>query len=324
MSPAGTPPAPIPGEGPRDVDAPTTGASADAPETPKRGIDHLVLCVGDLDAAGARYEALGFTVTPRAQHDWGTANRLVQFGHRSFLEVLTVAEPDLIPEHGTRSFSFGAFNRDYLAAREGFAMLVFDSPDAAADRDEFADKGLADLEPFYFERQATTPAGDRVTVAFSLAFVPPRHAPDAAVFTCQQHAPEHFWKPDYQRHANGAKAIVETVMVANDPAALRHYWEGVQGEDAVLADECGGLTAETARGAVLVVTPARYAELYGEAPRDDAPAGPHFAAVRVGVADLAATQRLLEDNGIATRWARAGLVVPSDDLFGTALAFAQL
>lgn len=318
MTSTAPPPAPIPGEGPRDV------APEPAISPPKRGIDHLVLCVADLDVAGARYEALGFTVTPRARHDWGTANRLVQFGHRSFLEVLSIADPSLIPAHGARSFSFGAFNRDYLAAREGFGMLVFDSADAKADRAEFAESGLADLDPFYFERQARLPSGESVTVAFSLAFVPPKGAPEAAVFTCQQHAPEHFWKPDYQRHANGAEAIVEVVMVADDPTALRHYWEAVQGEDNVLIDEAGGLTVETARGAVLVLTPARYAELYGESPRGDAPSGPHFAAVRVGVRDLAATQKLLDGNAMPTRWARAGLVVPSDDLFGTALAFAQL
>lgn len=313
---AAPPPAPIPGEGVRDSRSEPTG--------PARGVDHLVLCVADLEAAGARYERLGFTVTPRAQHDWGTANRLVQFAHRSFLEVLSVAAPELIPEHGPRRFSFGAHNRDYLARREGFSMLVFDASDARADRDEFASKGLADLEPFDFQRQAALPSGETVTVAFSLAFAPPAVAPEAAVFTCQQHAPQHFWKPDYQRHENGAREIVEVVMVADDPAALRAYWEGVQGAPAVSERPDGGLCVETARGAVLVLTPDAYREAYGEPPRADAPAGPHFAAFRVGVPDLAAVDKLLTGRGIETRWAPAGLVVPSEHLFGTALAFAQL
>ena len=318
-SAGGAPPAPIPGEGVRDA------APDDQDLTPRRGLDHLVLAVADLDAAGEAYQRLGFTVTPRAEHSWGTANRLVQFAHRSFLEVLTVAHPEKIPEHGAQSFSFGAFNRDYLAAREGFGMLVFDSADARADRDEFAEKGLADLEPFDFERQATLPSGETVRVAFSLAFAPPPGgAPDkAAVFMCQQHAPQHFWKPDYQRHENSAREIVEVVMIADDPTALRPYWEGLQGAEAVLSDEQGCLTVETARGAVLVLTPAAYEAQYGERPRADAPDGPHFAAFRVGVDDLASTQALLEERGVATRWARAGLVVPSTDLFGVALAFAQ-
>ena len=39
--------------------------------------------------------------------------------------------------------------------------------------------------------------------------------PGIAFFTCQQrHAPELFWKPDYQRHPNGALRVVEIVMSA--------------------------------------------------------------------------------------------------------------
>jgi len=322
----GAPPAPIPGEGVRDAAADAAPAPGHAPDhAPKRGIDHLVLAVADLAAAGAAYERLGFTVTPRAEHSWGTANRLVQFAHRSFLEILTVAAPEKIPDHGPRRFSFGGFNRDYLAKREGFGMLVFDSADARADRDEFADKGLADLEPFDFERQAVLPTGETVRVAFSLAFAPPPPAESdgAAVFTCQQHAPQHFWKPAYQTHENGAREIAEAVMVADDPAALRPYWEGVQGAQAVKAGDDGALTVETARGAVLVLPPDAYEAQYGEPPRADAPAGPHFSAVRVAVEDLGATRDLLAERGVETRWAQAGLIVPSDALFGVALAFAQ-
>ena len=43
-----------------------------------RGIDHLVLCVRDLNRARRLYERLGFTVTPRALHPFGTGNHLIQ------------------------------------------------------------------------------------------------------------------------------------------------------------------------------------------------------------------------------------------------------
>lgn len=317
---SGTPPATVPGE--------PAISRTPSERTGWRGIDHAVLCVGDLAAAGAAYERLGFTVTPRGDHPWGTANRLVQL-EGSFLEILTVADPGLIPEHepaegGRGRFSFGAFNRDYLARREGFSMLVFDSPDARADRDEFAAAGLADLEPFDFERTATLPSGEAATVGFSLAFAPPAAAPGAAVFTCRQHAPEHFWNPAYQSHPNGAQRVVEVAMVAEDPEAMRPYFTALHGADAIAERAAGGFAVETPRGGVLVLPPDAYEAQYGEPPRADAPAGPHFAAVRLGVGDLGATQAVLAGSGVATRWAPAGLVVPSDNLFGTALAFAQL
>ena len=36
-----------------------------------------------------------------------------------FIELLSVAEPDLITEAVGRQFSFGAFNKTFLAKREG-------------------------------------------------------------------------------------------------------------------------------------------------------------------------------------------------------------
>ena len=82
------------------------------------GIDHIVHAVRDLDAAGALYRRLGFTVGARNRHDWGTHNLIVQFP-TAFVELLEIGEPEKIPPHGGRFFSFGAFNRDYIAAREG-------------------------------------------------------------------------------------------------------------------------------------------------------------------------------------------------------------
>ena len=94
------------------------------------GLDHIVHAVRDLDAAAELYRRAGFTVGARNRHPWGTHNRIVQLKN-CFIEILTVAEPEKIPPHGARSFSFGAFNRDFLAAREGLSMLILNSRDAA-------------------------------------------------------------------------------------------------------------------------------------------------------------------------------------------------
>lgn len=286
------------------------------------GLDHLVLAVDTLDDAAARYAALGFTLTPRALHPWGTANRLVQL-QGAFLEVLEVADPAKLVPHDGRHFSFGAYLDNYLTRREGCAMLVFESADARADRDRFAARGLPDLAPFDFERQAALPDGGTVTVAFSLAFAPLDEAPEAVFFTCQQHAPEHFWKPDYQVHANTAQSVEEVAMIAPDPTALRAPLEKLLSSDAV-ETTADGLICETARGRLRVQTPDAYADWYGEGPAGGAPDGPHFAAARIGVSDLAATQGVLEAAAIPFHWARAGLVVPAGACHGTALAFAQI
>ena len=288
-----------------------------------RGIDHLVLCVKDLDAAAAVYEKLGFTLTPRASHDWGTDNRLVQMGG-CFLEIIEVAHPEKLLPPAPRQFRFGGFIENYLRRREGFGMLVFESHDAAADRDEFARKGLSDYDRFDFERQARLPDGATVTVGFSLAFVSPPETPDAAFFVCQQHAPQYFWKPDYQRHANGAATVGEVVMVAENPDRLQPLFTGLQQPESVSLED-GILRAETARGWVTAMTPSEFASWFGAPAADwpERPEGPHLAAFRVVVSDLAAVEKHLQDQAITHHWAKAGLTVPPQQLFGVALSFVQ-
>lgn len=196
-----------------------------------RRIDHLVLAVHDLDAAGQVYEAMGFQVGGRNRHPWGTENRIIQF-HSSFLELITLGEDARITPHAPGVFSFGAFVRDYLAQREGLAMFVLDSDDAQADARAFASAGIGDYEPFFFERKGRRPDGAEAHVAFTLAFATDARLPDAAFFTCQQHFPDAFWTPAFQQHSNGASNVAAVTLGVEDPFAHTGFltaFTGVQG-----------------------------------------------------------------------------------------------
>ena len=285
-----------------------------------KGIDHLVLAGRDLEAMRKRYAALGFTLTPPAQHPFGTGNSLVQL-QGCFLELLTVISPELIPQHAPDHFSFAAFNREFLERRDGFSMLVLDSGDARADAAAFRAAGLATYPPFAFSRKATLPDGEEVTVGFSTVFATMAGANAAGFFTCQQHAPQHFWKPEYQRHANTAETIAEVALVANAPLELRHFLDGFTG----IAGEAGeaGLVYATARGRLLVLTPEGYFARYRLAP----PAlgeEPRFAAFILGVGDLDAVVRHAAEANIAMTGARGRYLIPPAQAFGTALGFVQL
>lgn len=289
----------------------------------KRGIDHIVHCVRDLDAAIARFEALGFTVTPRALHPFGTGNALMQM-QGCFIELLAIVEPEKIAAAAAGGFSFGPFCRDYLARREGMAMLVFESGDAHADRADFIAGELTTYPVFDFSRKALLPGGEEAIVAFSLAFVTHEAMPQAAFFTCQQHAPEYFWKPEYQRHANGAQAITEIVMVADDPAAWRELFEGLQGADSTRLDG-DRLTIATARGMVSVMT---QDALAGRFPGESAPPGregPVFAAAIVRVANEDTLRETLARNRVTVRDSTDGSpFVPAAEAFGLILGFVWL
>jgi hypothetical protein len=286
---------------------------------PGRGIDHLVLCVRSLDAALAAYARLGFTLTPTAHHPWGTANRLVQL-QGNFLELLTVDEPAKIKPPGTGEFTFGAYNKAFLEKREGLSGLVFASDDARRDQKDFAAAGLQTYPTFDFSRQAKLPSGQEVTVGFSLSFVTDARMPDVVFFVSQQHAAQHFWKPEYQRHANGALAVSEAIMLADDPASLAGLFAGLQGKDAV-AIGAGQLTVKTARGRVTVLDRRGAVERFGDA-LPKGPQSPHFIGYRMAVSDVVHTKTLLDKAGVAYHTHAGALQIPPTDAFNTIVEFA--
>lgn len=287
-----------------------------------RGIDHLVVAVHGLDRARKVYGAMGFTLTPVAQHPFGTANSLVQL-EGSFLELLSVVDVNAIPVPAPGAFSFARFNHRFLERHEGMSMLVLESADAEADTRAFAQAGLQAYVPFEFGREATLPDGSRGRVGFKLAFATDPLLPDAGFFSCQQLNPEAFWQPDYQRHANTAHTVSEVVMVAEAPSDHHAFLEGFVGTRDVHATSMG-LRVETPRGRVSVLTPTAAASLWGEAIEPGAFDTARFAAAAIGVRDLAAARTCLEAASVPFEARGVRLVVPASEAMGMAVAFEEV
>jgi hypothetical protein len=144
--------------------------------------------------------------------------------------------------------------------------------------------------------------------------------PEAAFFVCQQHAPEDFWKPDSQRHPNGALAVREVVMVADEPAAFAGLFQKLQGPESVTAAE-GALQVATALGRVTLLDRRRFAVRYPDMPIPRAPDTPYFAGYRVTVADLARTEALLRQDVVPFRREEGSLRIAPADAFGVVLEF---
>jgi catechol 2,3-dioxygenase-like lactoylglutathione lyase family enzyme len=283
-----------------------------------RKFDHLVLAARDLDRQRDLYARMGFTLTPRARHPFGTANSLVQL-QGNFLELLSVADPAAIPQAAPGKFSFGAYNQDFLEKREGFSMLVLASKDAAADAAEFKRLGLNAYDLFKFGREATLPDGSKARVDFSLAFMTEPSMPEAVFFTCQQHAPQYFWRPEYQRHANSAIRIAEVVMSAGDPAQYQNFFTRLMGASAASTPD--GLSISEGGETVSVLDRAALARRYPEIERRDGGAPPRFEAYAIEVEDLSVVKALLMKSGIAFRSGEDRLVVPPSIAFNLAIDF---
>lgn len=288
-----------------------------------RPLDHLVIGVPDLDAAGARLAALGFSVGAVNRHPWGTQNRLVQFSDETFFELINVADAALIPPHAPRHFSFGAFVRDALAREPGLSMLVLKSADARADAADFTRLGIGDFEPFDFARKGKRPDGSETEVAFSLAFAATAGMPDCAFFTCQQHFPQNFWSEAAQAHANGAIGITRVTLVAENPSDHHIFLSAFVGERGMRSTSFGieieaGAAAKARghRALIDILSPEGFAFRYG-VPAPQA-ATPRFAGIEVAVSDL----KLMQETGCPGMLAHSGgLTLPASTDFGTALRF---
>ena len=270
-----------------------------------RSFDHLVLAVNDLDSASKFYKKIGFKITPRAQHPFGTGNHLVQL-QGCFLELLGVTQPDNILTLDDTSFNFSAYNQDYLTRGQGLSMMVLQTKNAAADRDEFAAYGLETYDLFNFSRLAELPDGSKVTVGFTLAFTSVRNLPEAMVFTCQQWRPDLFWKPEYQQHPNGAQTITEVFLVVDDPAPANRLTKGIK--------------LDPVRGKLSLMSMADFRDRFDGV---SVPNG-RFGGYSIGVNELDVVRRYMEMNEVPYIDKDVSLWVTPNCGFGSVIEFRAL
>jgi hypothetical protein len=282
------------------------------------GLDHIVHTVRDVDAAADFYVRAGFTVGSRNRHPWGTHNRIVQLKN-CYIEILEVAEPEKIVPHRARSFSFGAFHRDFLARREGLSMLLLNSRDAREDARSFEASGIGAFDVFDFAREGKRPDGSEVKLAFSLVFATDPASPELSFAACQHHFPENFWNPAFQSHANAAARVAGVTMVANHPSDHRNFLKAYTGASEVISN-AAGVTAHTENGDIEILEPAVATDQFGF-PVTSSGEAVTLNAMRFAVADMAQTEALLRQNGLGNLRHAGRLIVPPIEAFGATLIF---
>jgi glyoxalase-like protein len=282
------------------------------------GLDHIVHAVRDLDAAADFYRRAGFMVGVRNRHPWGTHNRVVQLKN-FYIEILEVAEPEKIVPHGARSFSFGAFNRDFLKSREGFSMLLLNSSHAAEDARRFQAAGIGNSDVFEFAREGTRPDGTVVKLAFSLAYAEDKGSPNVRFAVCQHHFPENFWNPAFQDHADGARGTIGVVLVADKPAGHGDFLKAFTGVRE-LQSMAAGMTAHTENGEIGIMEPAAFRNQFGISPGLIGE-GMSLNALCFAIDDLDQAEEWHRRNGIASNRHQGRLVISPEVAHGATLVF---
>ena len=285
-----------------------------------RGIDHVVIAVNDIKKARETYKKMGFKVTPKALHPFGTENFLIQL-NGNFIEIVGINNISLVPPHTKEKYSFAQANVDFLSYKEGMSSLVFQSLNARRDREEFLASGLHTYENIDFERKAKLPDGTSVTVGFSLAFLSNPETPNMTFFCCQQHAPEHFWKPEYQTHSNTAYSLQEIIIVANDPLPSLSFFQRTHGLCSI-AHDGEDLSIKLHNGLISLLTPASFEKRFG--PRTSKnPQTPEFAGFQIGVSNIIDTNVTLRNAGLEIREFNKRIQLGPHDNFDTIIEFVE-
>ncbi|MFL5804016.1 MAG: VOC family protein [Roseiflexaceae bacterium] len=248
-----------------------------------RSIDHIVILVGDLDAASADYAALGFTVTPGGEHTGGeTHNALVAFADDTYLEL--IAFKRTAPGH--RWWRHGAAGGGLV----DFALLPGAiEQDIAAARE----RGVAYTGPVAGGRLRL----DGQQVSWQLGMPPSADLP----FLCGDVTPRALRVPTgaARQHPNGVSGIAGlTVAVADLDASAARYRALLGGDQAGPLFTLGAATIELAgpdSGGVRERLAARGEGIHALALRVD-------AAANAGPLDLGRTHgaliELVADEGV--------------------------
>jgi len=283
-----------------------------------RGLDHIVHAVRDLDAAVALYRGLGFQVGARNVHprQWGTQNHIIQFPG-TYVELLALADTADIAPHSSHRFSFGAFNRDFLAQRQALSMFALQGR-GTSDADAFRRDGISEFDLYRFAREAKRPDGTTVKVAFELAFASDPLAPDIGFFTSHHLHPENFWNPAFQKHRNSATNVAGIVLVAKDPDRHRKFLAAFT--DAIAVYHAGGFIFRTPRGEIEITTPEDFTHRFGVAAPDTGQ-GARVAAIRFALADASLLEAAPEQAGIAGLYSENATIIGAEDAMGAVLIF---
>ncbi|WP_214322803.1 VOC family protein [Nonomuraea sediminis] len=277
-----------------------------------RRIDHTGILSRDLDKLEQRYEALGFTLSPRSRHLLsarpdekpvlgGTANRCALFGE-SYIELLGIVDPSAPDPWRTKEVP------------DGFRIFYVGSDDADAQARRLAGAGMPIMGVRSLEREVDTVDGPRLMRARAL-HIDPRFTPQGYIGIAQQQTPEYLHQPRYLTHANGATGIASVLVVVGDAELDETVERYARILDVSPASQDDRQVLRLPSGRLEFV-PAGVAD---EILRGFAPYG--LAAMTIAVTDVGAARRLIDGNGIATLTTSDGFHVSADDAFGAALFF---
>jgi hypothetical protein len=300
--------------------SPPNLATAWQQQRPKPGtlsLDHVAHFVPDIDRASTALERLGFTLTPfslqqhRTRPDGplepaGSGNRCAML-RRGYVEFLTP----------TSDTPVAARMRAAIGRYVGQHLICFGTSESARQHAHLVETGFQPQPPVSLQRQIGTETGEG-TARFTVQRVAPEAMPEGRIQIVEHHTPELLWQGRWLGHANGAAALLASlVCVADVDEAAARFARFTQSK----ARRAGtAALIDTGIGAVVILAADAATSTLGLPP----PILPWIAGMVLRVDDLAATRDYFDRAKLVSRPAgKAGLAVDGPPEIGGAFIFTE-
>jgi hypothetical protein len=290
-------------------------------------LHHAGLINADLEALAACYERLGFTLTPvsiprvvtrpgAAPETLGVGNRHAIFSD-NYLELLGVVDPQRWGQ--ITKEQRGPYDIDVPLSRyPGLHVMHFGTDQIGLVRERLVRQGVACSEISRFQRNVQTEAGEKMMKARTIHFAPGSN-PEGLLQIAQHDTPELVLQPRYMIHANGATALTEIVVCAEDPLTYLYKYEKYTGHRGSCLD-INNFILDLGHSIIKIIDPHR---LNSMIPGYPIPVLPFMAAFTVETISPERSRAVLAGNGIPFLERDGSIIVYPQHACGCAVVFKK-
>jgi catechol 2,3-dioxygenase-like lactoylglutathione lyase family enzyme len=189
-------------------------------------IDHVMICVPDLDRGLDQYRRMGFNIYPGGVHPGRGTHNAIALNEEDYVELLAIRDPAEHRAAAARPGSSHAGLADYIAAGGGIRYVILQSDDLAADVAAMRARGVDVGDAIETGRR--TPGGQ--DLRWKAAALGPRNP--LPIFFIQHLTPlaeRRRQVPVAGNHPNGIRTIERSYIVVEDVEAAAATYAKVLG-----------------------------------------------------------------------------------------------
>jgi catechol 2,3-dioxygenase-like lactoylglutathione lyase family enzyme len=188
-------------------------------------IDHVMICVPDLQKGIEQYRKLGFNVSSGGDHPGKGTHNAIALNNEDYIELLAVRDPAEYAASGKAGAQNSGLT-DFIAAGGGIRYVVIQSSDLAADVAAMRARGVDVGDAIDGGRR--TPSGLELKWRFAV-LGPANPLPIFFIHHLTPMAERRKQIADTSEHPNGVSALERTYIVTRDVEAVAAQYAKVLG-----------------------------------------------------------------------------------------------